>query len=97
MVIDFLVSGKHMNGCEFYAPIRIWGPRRTDLDDRLRQIIELSGEIESWKVEERRVRRLLSVVYRGAGYSKLQFIFYGDDPDSGDAPGVTPEQDSARI
>ena len=76
MVVDFLVNGKHTNGYEFYAPVRVWGPRGTDVDRRLRQIIDMNGEVEVWKVEERKVRRLLSLVYLDEGHSNLQFVFY---------------------
>ena len=81
MIVEFLVNGKHTNGYEFYAPVRIWGPRDTDFDQRLRQIIDMSGEVETWRVEERRVRRILSFFYLKEGHSRLQFVFYGDESD----------------
>ncbi len=82
MVIDFFVNGKHTNGYEFIAPVRMCGPRSTDFEGRLAQIIEMNGEIESWEIDERKVRRLLSIFYRGEWHSKLRFIFYGDGPDT---------------
>ena len=81
MVVDFLVSGKYINGYEFYTPVRIWGPRGTDFDQRLRQTIDMSGQTDTWQVEERRVRRILSLFYRNEGHSKLHFVFYGDGAD----------------
>ncbi len=81
MVIDFLVHGKHVNGYAFIVPIRMCGPRSMDFDERLRQIIEMNDEIETWEVDERRVRPILSLFYRHEAHSKLQFIFYGDGPD----------------
>ena len=93
MVVDFLVNGKHTNGYEFYAPLRVWGPRGTDFDQRLRQIIDVSGEIQTWNVEERKVRPLLSLFYLSAGHSKLQFVFYGDEPSG----NVEQDQDNLRV
>lgn len=89
VVVDFLVNGRHTNGYAFYAPVRVWGPRGTDFDQRLRHILEMTQEIEHWEVEERRIRRLLSLFYSNEGHGEVQYVFYGDGPDQKDTRVVS--------
>ena len=76
MVIDYLVQGKHRSGHGFYTPIRLWGPRRTDFGAQLANILGSEDDIESWTIEERNVRHLLSIFYFGKGSNPLKFVFY---------------------
>ena len=76
MVIDFIIHGNHISGHKFYAPIRIWGPPDLDFDARLDRIVNSSTGVIDWEIEERRKRRLLSLLYTGQGNSDLQFVFY---------------------